>query len=325
MDKYDLCRLCDYIFTSYEEFDYHFQKCHTGEEIDFGNFVEISENCIFCKMSGVNECHSLPPRARFQCKMCRLDQFITKEEVLFHKKSSGHLQKVVEKLNKKVNRKDKKTKKAQIQMNIKIQEIEMKNSNLQNIQKLQVARDEEDAAYTRDEKTSNILFLKGFNLDIEIPYKKQIKFILNKYVPHNKYVVSKVQKVCKKKNYYHAFLSKASDVDNFFSHFVHIQKDPHIEINRVTSPATLIRFKILQTIAAKLESRYKTSFPYVNFINLKPHLFFIKDGFEKPYKFAAVMAKFQKLVDKLDFSNIKKYATTRTFTENDLKQFVVFK
>ncbi len=119
-------------------------------------------------------------------------------------------------------------------------------------------------------------------------------------------------------------MSTSTDAAEIYSKFIKLPKVSEREIMRVTSPATTTRFKILKAIATRLEKQYNTTnLYYVDYINLKPHLFLQQDGVEKTFNFTNALSKFHQLIEKLDFSEIRNFAVTHKMKSSNLEQFVV--
>ena len=89
------------------------------------------------------------------------------------------------------------------------------------------------------------------------------------------------------------------------------------------SSETAVRFKILNVIATKLDKRYGTNKPYVDYIKVKPHLFVFKEGAYKQYRFSAAIQKFRAVIDQSDLEDVHKFAFSKNLKGASLKQFLI--
>jgi hypothetical protein len=147
---------------------------------------------------------------------------------------------------------------------------------------------------------------------------------LDALFPKNSYIVTKIRKVGKKDNYHHVSLSTSNDAYKICSDYRRLlPRDNQRDILKVTSSETAVRFKILNVIATKLDKRYGTNKPYVDYINIKPHLFVFKEGAYKQYRFSAAVQKFRAVIDQSDLEDVHKFTFLKNIKGASLRQFIV--
>ena len=139
----------------------------------------------------------------------------------------------------------------------------------------------------------------------------------------NSFVVTKVQKVGKGDKH-HVSLSTSDAAYKLCSDYrCLLPRDNQRDILKVTSSETAVRFKILNVIATKLDKRYGTNKPYVDYINIKPHLFVFKEGAYKQYRFSAAVQKFRAFIDQSDLEDVHKFTVLKNIKGVSLRQFIV--
>jgi len=335
------CCFCDYVCSSNSDLETHEDEMHIqsswpsndnsnkplnteallvaqslGQELVISNDAKTASENIGPEQ--IQEIVLNEPKSKndppFKCAIC-VRKFSTEKKWKSHSNSKKHLKVRVDILDKQMFVKNKEV----LQVKKQLKEVTENNSFLL---QLQEADNEEDATFIKDSMTSNVVRMTGFNFNKQTPNKTQAQNFLKKIFPEKNYQVTKVKKMSNK-DIYHVWMSQSTDAAEIYTKFTKLSKLFQEEILRVTCPATTIRFTILKVLATKLEKRFKTNFPYVDYINCKPFLFLQKDGVEKTYKFTAALLKFRNLIHQLDFSEVKFFADTHKIQGKDLKHFIV--
>jgi hypothetical protein len=192
------------------------------------------------------------------------------------------------------------------------------------LQRLREADDEENSVHHKDLQMAAIIFMVGFVFEQSKNKKMQAEAYLDELFPQNSFVVTKVRKVGKGDNNHHVSLSTSNDAYKICSDYrCLLPRDNQRDILKVTSSETAVRFKILNVIATKLDKRYGTNKPYVDYIKVKPHLFVFKEGAYKQYRFSAAVQKFRAVIDQSDLEDVHKFTFLKNIKGASLRQFIV--
>jgi hypothetical protein len=255
-------------------------------------------------------------RPLFICKQSHTD-FPTVEKLESHQCSCDQIQEKLDEVTKQM--KDLEEKDISTTKQMKDVEEERVFS-----QRLREADDEENSVYHKDLKMAAIIFMVGFVFEQSKNKKMQAEAYLDALFPKNSYIVSKVRRVGKGDSNHHVSLSTSDAAYKLFSDYRRLlPRDNQRDILKVTSPETAVRFKILAVIAIKLDKSYGTNKPYVDYINIKPHLFVFKEGSYKQYRFSAAIQKFRTVIDQSDLGDVRKFAFSKNLKGATLKQFIV--
>jgi hypothetical protein len=274
------------------------------------------------------------PRPLFICRQC-LTYFPTEEILQSHQWTCDQFQEKFDAVAKQLkDLKDKFEKNgASSAKQIKLlqkqshrQTKQIKNLEEENLfsQRLREADDEENTIHPKDMQMAAIIFMVGFTFEKSKNKKMQAEEYFDYLFPGNSFVVTKVRKVGKGDSNHHVSLS-ASDAANklLLQYRCLLPKDNQTNILRVTSQETAVRFKILTVIAIKLDKRYGTNKPYVDYVKLKPHLFVFKEGAYKQYRFSAAVQKFRAFIDQSDLEDVHKFTVLKNIKGVSLRQFIV--
>jgi len=192
-------------------------------------------------------------------------------------------------------------------------------------QRLREADDEEDSVHHKDLQMSSIIFMVGFTFEQSKNKKMLAEAHLDALFPKNSYIVTKVKRVGKGDKH-HVSLSTSDAAYKLFTDYRRLlPRANHREILKVTSPETAVRFKILTVIAIKLDldQHYSKNKPFVDYINVKPHLFVFKEGVYEQYRFSAAIQKFRTVIDQSDLVDVRQFAFSKNLKGASLKQFLI--
>lgn len=208
------------------------------------------------------------------------------------------------------------------------------------IEKIRNAEIAEKNAEFSDQKKAHIIRMGGFhwekekceneqNLNLQEKLILKIKQIITRICPTPFSIIrANLYQPQKKTDMVDVSFSESTDVVELFSKlkmYSNLKENKNkIVVERLLSPATRVRFQILQAIGVQIKSKNQTKDWRVNYKGLRPFLHITEKFMEEnQFQFSDALLNFGHLLQKFDLMEIKKLCLYYGLTGNNLLQFVV--
>ena len=200
--------------------------------------------------------------------------------------------------------------------------------------------EEDGEVHVNDKKKEYVIRINGFGC-ISLILNKQdkneliqkVKTILKEILPNFTLSITRVEHYQPKRNkdVFDVWFSKFTDVALIFAELQKYCKssEKHQNVIRPTSPATRVRFSMLETIGKKVQEKNKKKNWRVEYVDMKPCLFISKKSkankkprSEKKFMFTQALIEFRDLIKPIDFQEAKELCTTFGIKDQQKLQFV---
>jgi hypothetical protein len=282
--------------------------------------------------------NNIKKKTKMECSIC-LKQYINGESLRSHIEKKHPEEENSPSFFQRLIKAEKKNKALTEDVGFLRNKLDLLENKVDFYTKIKRAEIAEKKAEVGDEKKANIIRASGFNWEgqeNDKSLKLQDKIILNmqnifkKIIPELKFSITKAQlyQPKKKVDVVDVSFSESSDVVEIFTklknHCNLKQHKNQKNVMRLLSPATRVRYHILETIGTQVQNKFQAKQWRVQYNHLKPYLYIAeKDKDKEKLDFSEALVQYNHLLKSRDLQEIKELCTSYGIKGNDLSQFVL--